>query len=399
MLKSETCTSRVIIEEMHRTPLPHIPILFVICALFLTANVFAQSKSSGEVVVTKCWSYPTGDESGEILASDGSRVFVGFAGAKIEALSFDGKKMWSSELGGDISSNFLASNGGLFLVTSTVSTDPAKGTGSVLRSLSKETGITNWNLKLEDSEKYFLFEFEGAMLIVSKSGAIQSIEAATGNVKWRRKIAEGFTAEPATTGGKLFVAADGKQIFTISMATGEIESLHKVPFGVTALAGAPTGELIVGDERGNLSSLPIASDKPNWKFKSGGEISGILTVGDHLLITSHDNFFYFLGGRNGGLAWKRRLSGRASQIAIVGETYVLVTSFEEHSAVFTSVSNGKIAGQIAFGDDEKLVYAPITSNGIIILLTNEAAYAYSSTGCSQNKESGSDVKPAAATLK
>ncbi|MEO6049794.1 MAG: hypothetical protein ABIP78_00480, partial [Pyrinomonadaceae bacterium] len=161
---------------MHRTPLPQIPVLFAICSLLLTANVFGQSKSGGDVVVTKCWSYPTGETSGKVLASDTSHVFLGFGLAKVEALSFDGKKMWSSELGGDINSNFLALDSALMVVTSTVSTDPETHGGSVLRNLSKQTGITNWTLKLPDAENHFLVGFKDSIVVVSKSGVIQSIK-------------------------------------------------------------------------------------------------------------------------------------------------------------------------------------------------------------------------------
>lgn len=375
---------------MHRTLLPKIFVLFLICVGLPAESVFGQAKSAGEIDVTKCWSYPMSDAIGSGLVSDGSRVFLGSTGAKVEALSLDGKKMWSSELGGDISSNILALDSGLFIVTSTVSTGADKPGGSVIRGLSKETGITNWTLKLPDAEKHFLAGFNGSVVVVSKSGVIQSIDAKSGSVKWKREIAEGFAAEPVFTVNKVLVAATGKQVFGVSLSSGEIDSMRKVPFSVTALGETPTGEIIAGDERGNVSSLVGSTEKPYWRFKSGGEISNVFTVGEHILATSHDNFVYYLLSRNGDVIWKKRLTGRVLKIGNIRDRFALITSFEEHGAVFTDFSNGKVAAQIVFGEDERLVYEPVSSNGLIFILTNEAAYAYTLNGCPANKDGGAD---------
>ena len=353
----------------------------------MTTTVFGQTKPSGEVDVTKFWTYSLGEETGVALASDGNRVFLGLGNSRVEELSIDGKKMWSTELGGDISSNILALAGGLFIVTS-VSSDVGRSAGGVLRSLSKETGITNWTLKLPDAEKHFLGGFNGSLVIVSKSGVIQSIDTQNGKVKWRREITEGFAAEPAFEGGKVIVATIAKQIFVVSLASGEIDSMRKVPYGITAIGKIPSADIVAGDDRGNLSSLVSGSEKPYWSFKSGGEISSVFTVGEHLVVTSHDNFVYFLLGRNGGLVWKKRLTGRVAQISTYADHFALITSIDDHGSILVDLSNGKVAGQIALSEDETLVEPPVVSNGLIFVLTNKAAYGFCLNGCPVMKNGG-----------
>jgi len=372
---------------MRRTPLPKISIFIIILASLMTTTVFGQTKPSGEVDVTKFWTYSLGEETGVALASDGNRVFLGLGNSRVEELSIDGKKMWSTELGGDISSNILALAGGLFIVTS-VSSDAGRSAGGVLRSLSKETGITNWTLKLPDAEKHFLGGFNGSLVIVSKSGVIQSIDTQNGKVKWRREITEGFAAEPAFEGGKVIVATIAKQIFVVSLASGEIDSMRKVPYGITAIGKIPSADIVAGDDRGNLSSLVSGSEKPYWSFKSGGEISSVFTVGEHLVVTSHDNFVYFLLGRNGGLVWKKRLTGRVAQISTYADHFALITSIDDHGSILVDLSNGKVAGQIALSEDENLVEPPVVSNGLIFVLTNKAAYGFCLNGCPVMKNGG-----------
>ena len=369
--------------------LPKILIFTAICAYLVSQTAFGQAKPAGEIDVTKCWSFSLGDEIGSGLASDGVRVYLGGSGGRIEALSLDGKKMWATELGGDIVSNLLPAETGLFLVTATVSSDASKPISeNLLRSLSKETGITNWTAKMPEASKYFIGNTPGAIILASKSGVIQSIDSKTGAVKWKREIADGFVTEPRFYADKLVVASTVKQVFVISLASGEIDSLRKLPFGVSAVGQTVVGDLIVGDERGNLTSFVGSTAKVNWKFRSGGEISAIFTVDDHILVSSHDNFAYSLVTRNGDVAWKRRLSGRVSQLATIEDKYALISSFDDHGAVLTDLSSGKIAGQIALGADENLIYNPIVANGLIFILTSESVNAFSLNGCSAKKESG-----------
>lgn len=373
---------------MFRNSFSKIIILTALLAGLVAATVLGQSKPAGEIDIAKCWSYPASDGGGSALVSDGVRLYVGGEGGRVVALSLDGKKMWSSEFGGDISSNLLTTDTGLFLVTATVSSEVNKGGGTLLRSLSKETGITNWTAKLPNAGSHYLNQYQGAVIVVSKNGVILSINLKTGTVKWKREIAEGFAADPKVFAEKLVVASTVKQVFVISLATGEIDSMRKLVFGVTAVGQTAAGDLIVGDERGNLTSFLGSTEKVNWKFRSGGEISAIITVDDHILVTSYDNFVYSLVTRNGSVAWKRRLSGRVSRIATLEDRYVFMSGFDDHGAVVADLANGRVAGQIVLGDDESLSQNPIAASGLIVVLTSDSIRSFSLNGCSFKKESG-----------
>ena len=69
--------------------------------MLLMPAVFGQSKPTGEVDVTKCWSYPAAKQGGSEFVSDSAGLFVGGNDGGVEALSHDGKKLWASELGGE----------------------------------------------------------------------------------------------------------------------------------------------------------------------------------------------------------------------------------------------------------------------------------------------------------
>jgi outer membrane protein assembly factor BamB len=365
---------------MHRMPFPKILVFSLICLFLLYSSLLGQKRAAAEVDVAKCWSYSLGDAAGEQIVSDGNQVLLGLEGAKAEALSLDGRKIWSSEFGGQFKSNILTADGGLFLVNLTVSGDATKPGDSKLRSISKETGITNWTLPMPDASHYWLGKFNGAVIIVAKNGIIQSVDAKNGNMKWKREIPDGFVAEPLFNSAGVFVATTGNQIFGISMKAGEILSVRKVRFGITSLGETKSGELIAGDERGNVYSLD-GNGKPIWTFKAGGQISNILASSDDFLVASHDNFVYFLRGRNGGRVWKLRLPGRVTGTTLYAGSYALISSFEEHRAMVVDLERGRIAGQAVFDDDETTVQTWPHSEQLIFVLTNKALNAYSVSGC------------------
>ena len=364
---------------MRSLPFPKILVFTIICTFLAFSSLLGQKKAAAEVDVAKSWSYPL--VNGEEVASDGSHVYLASAGAKVEALSLDGKKIWLSEFGGQISSNIIATESSVFLVTTTVSGDAAKLGGSKLRTLSKETGITNWTVALPDSDKYFLRSVNGMIIVISGSGVIEEADAKDGGVKWKREIVEDLVAEPEFTVTDVIVATNGGQILRLSMATGEIISTRKAPFRVTSLAEAD-GDLIVGDERGNLSYYGSGTDRADWIFKSGGEVSYVLPVNGNVLAASHDNFIYFLARRNGDRVWKKRLSGRVAQIATVPNRYshfALAATPGEQRVEVIDLTTGKVAGQIALEEEESVVASPvILDTGVLFLLTNEGLRAYSS---------------------
>lgn len=356
-------------------------------SLMLTAAALGQQKPAGEVVVTKCWAFPTQSTR---IATDGSRIFLGSADATVYTGTFDGRKLWSTSLGGEIFSNLLALDSGLF-VASKSGTDSSQPRDAVLRALSKETGVTAWTQKLPESAGYSLGGYNGSIIIVARNGIIWSVDAKNGTTLWKREITDGFVAEPVFNGNKVTVASTGKQIFVISMATGEIQSMRKSAFAVTSLDETASGDLVTGDERGNVISYAADREKAVWRFKSGGQISGIAVLGQHLLVTSHDNFVYLLARRTGDVDWKRRLAGRVAGVGGVGREYLLVSGLEEPGAVIADILSGRVAARIAFEEGEALVAGPIAIRDAVVLLTTNGVYAYSLNGCGRTKNGGPSV--------
>lgn len=360
------------------------PKITIICALLLALNavaIFAQKKDSPQVTLTKCWSLDVDAKAGGSIVTDGRQIYVGSAGAKIDAVSLAGNKLWSAELGGEINSNLAAGDTGLLVATAAVS--DGNTSGNTLRSISKETGVTNWSVKLPVAAEHFLRARGGEIVVVSKNGIVQLLNAKDGSVKWRREIAEGFSSRPAFSNEKVVVSTTTRQVFAVSLSSGEIETIRKPENAVSSLGHFDNGGLIVGDERGGVSYFSSIGEKADWKFRSGGSVSAIFAVNGSVLFTSHDNFAYLLSSSSGASKWKRRLSGRVTRIATFENKFAIVSSIDDHSVVVVDLSNGKTIGQIPLADDETAVNDPVAGSGSIFVLSDRAVYGYSFAECAK----------------
>lgn len=365
---------------MHAGIFPKTLVLLIVLTVMAVAAAVGQTVSTSEVTLLKCWSSPV--EDGRALTVSGENIFVARGGARVESISIDGQKLWSTELGGEIASNLIVGDGGLFLATSVVNGESDKNDGGgTLRLLSKETGITGWTAKLPEADTYSLGLGTESVVVVTGKGAIESFDLKTGAARWRRELAEGFVGEPRFNHENVYVASTANQVFTVALANGEIVAVTKLKFAPTAVAEI-TGDVFAGDERGNLTSLGNGA-KAKWNFKSGGRISAIVEVGGNLLAASNDNFVYLVTGRNGGVAWKRRLDDRVSQIGLIDGKFVLVSGYEERGAQLLDIGSGKVAGQLSLAEDEFAIARPVSSGGKVFVLTNTGVYGYSTSNSCQ----------------
>ena len=381
----------------YRTPLIA---ALVFCILAISGSSQTPETPAGEI--SRCWFYPLAETSLAIsAAADANQVYLAETGGKLEAVSRSGRKVWSADLGGAISSNALATGSSVVLVTTATGPDGAgkpDGNGkreAVLRSISKETGITQWTVRIAEADRHFLHAYNGWIAVVSTNGIVSALDANGGRTIWRREIASGFIGKPAFSATKVAVATTSNQIFTISLLNGEIEGIQKIALPASSLLWATDGAVIAGDERGNITSIKIDAERPNWRFKSGGQVASLLHVGNDLVAFSYDNFIYSLDERNGDVNWKRRLSGRVSHAAKIGDHYIWVSALDDNGVIVIDSRNGKVVGQVSFGENEKLMSEPVIAEDTVVTVTNKGAYGYSTAKCANGEEGNSGLKPAA----
>lgn len=350
--------------------------LFVFCG---SLACFAQEKGADVLALRECWRYPTTELEASGAASDGNNLYIGERSGRISAIGAeDGKRVWTSDIGGQLVSNLVVRDHNLFLVTRA-----AEGFYD-LRSLSVLSGINTQSTRLPAVGRSRIFASGHHVIIVSEAGDFLDIDPSLGKLIWARALGN---VRVVVTGDNALVAGlnDGRIVF-IGPTDGSITRTVLTKSEPSALL-LSNGHIIVGDDRGNITSLDLAKDRSIWTFRSGGKISGIYTAGDsNVLITSFDNFTYLVERETGHVIWKRRQPSRVVDAAIVNSNYAAVTPFGEPSVFLLDSNNGKSVGQIVIPGSVEFVQPAQLVGDSVVTFTTEGLMSTGFFGCKRNEK-------------
>lgn len=354
----------------------------VFVALLLCCSIagLAQNKEAGAWALRECWRYETTDLVSSASANDGTNLYFGERGGRITAVGVDdGKRVWASEVGGELVSNVLVIDRELLLVIR-----PAEGPYE-LRSLSVVSGIASRSVSLPMSGHVRIYAAGNRMVILSDAGDMAAVDPKAGKQIWAKRL--GAAPKVFIPGEYSLIAGYGDgQIAFIDPTDGRVVRSMSVEYVPSALL-LIDHHLVFGDERGNITNLDIDKDNTVWKFKSGGKISGIYPVSDsELLVTSFDNFTYLVSRANGHVIWKRRQPSRIVEAAIVNSSYAGVTPIGEASVLFFNPGNGKALGQVAMPSSVEFVQPPQIVGDSVITFSTEGIASTGFFGCKRNEK-------------
>jgi outer membrane protein assembly factor BamB len=145
-------------------------------------------------------------------------------------------------------------------------------------------------------------------------------------------------------------------------------------------------KLFWGEKKGFVNSFDTNSNSLTWSVRHGGEISSLSLVSNGVLVTSLDNFVYFISLNKGKNVWRRRLAGRITvKPLIVGNFAVIVTAVSKN-AVVIDLRNGKVVNQISLTDIGFILSKPLVLQNSLVFLTNKGIFSFVTTNinCSQN---------------
>jgi outer membrane protein assembly factor BamB len=336
--------------------------------------------TGGEHPFRQCWQYKFDDAGGQVSA-DGETVFVSVNPAVIRAVEVkSGRNLWTSDLGGSLVSNLLVTDDAVFAVTGQTSQSPYEK--AVLRSLSKQTGITNWTLQLPSEKKVWLGGGgNGIVVMVGESGTITAVSAPERAVRWSAQ-AGGLNAEPAVFDGKLLVDSVDNRTSVFSMTDGRRTSTFLSSFGATAVSFLFEDKIGIGDERGNIYLFELGESTPAWTHKNGAKIASIQMTEYGSLAASNDNFLYLMSP-GGDVIWKRRLPSRPSIRPVnIGE-FAFVAASGEKSLYVVNLKSGKFTDQIALDGEAVGAVSIPGEKGIAVLETDSLVRFSSTENCSE----------------
>ncbi|MEO8573986.1 MAG: PQQ-binding-like beta-propeller repeat protein [Pyrinomonadaceae bacterium] len=328
-------------------------------------------------IFSKCWEFAINSNLGIAPAADASAVYVLDDENKLHAIDLArGNNLWSSEVGGAVVSNLLVLDDSIFLVTSTQSDLPNSSGKTIVRALSRQTGITIWQTETALSPVVWLGPVMGNVASAGSDGSIAAYTRTDGKLVWKTDLTSPITSEPNFLDTSIELGTENHEVVRISGSTGGVQVAWKSEYRSTAVLTGTAGRLLVGDERGNLTLISADGVKA-WRFKNGAQISSVMVHDSEYLAASHDNFVYKLS-RSGNVKWKRRLSGRVLNKPVVLGDIAIVSIVGTGTVYALDLRNGKILNRIETGDEVSLRIAGASKGQEFIVAGPRALSNFSS---------------------
>jgi|GEM_PF-1602097 len=350
------------------------------CSYGLSFQANAQSTDSSTALSRECWRYESRDIESWGAASDSTNVYIAERGGRIAALSIeDGKRIWSTELDGEVVSNLLVSGQSVNVVVA------SRGSGPELRTLSVVSGLITGAARF-DGIRHGIVRLinsgDGSVFAIAEDGrlfaVVRGVLTSVGSFATKLSAA-------TSTGTVLAIASEDKLIKLFSGTGPKINSWN-LSHNAAALAFVEDN-LLVGDVRGNLYLFDPHKGRPLWRLKTGGRVSAIIpTSRSDVIVSSYDNFVYRIDVSTGHVIWRRRQAGRVSHIAILEGDVIAAATFGERGVVLLDPVSGKEIGHAPFTDEAELLQAPISVEGGLVIFTTSGASLNRFGGCGGNEK-------------
>jgi len=361
---------------------------FILVAFFSPSKTFAQKTDNLTASKSICWNSNDKNIGRNHIASDKEAIFVAYLNGYLASINIKtGIKNWTANLGGEIVSDPLIDkydNTKVYIATKPlVPVDKQTvvnkiSDGTVIRSINKVTGITNWKIDIKTTEEVFLYDNGESLIIISKDGKVLALNKLSVQPIWEISFGDTLTTVPFFSENSVTVTFANK-IVSVSLKDASIYFQTELLSPATSLFGHLREKVFWGDEYGKvfrLNSFYKRSKANLWKFQNGAKISRIILTTKGLLLTSLDNFVYLISAEKGRLIWKKRLAGRITLDPLVNGEFVILSSSSNSEASVLDLNTGKIINQISLAEGNFFLSPPVLTDSLLIFATAKGIFAF-----------------------
>jgi outer membrane protein assembly factor BamB len=241
-----------------------------------TGQVFAVRTSDGK----RIWSGNLGNDVTSPAYDEGTLYLAQLDGTLTALDPQTGKARWTFKAGAKLESSPLVAEGRVFFGSD----------DGDLYALDAESGKLDWRRRLGNDVKASPSFSAGTIYVGDYEGAVWAVEAASGKLRWSTDTTKlppggsgGFYSSPSIAFGRVYEARDDGTVYALDQGSGKLDwhfvtsnSIYASP-AAAHVPGTPPS-IYVGSYNHQLYALDAASGRKRWRYDVGGVIPGTPTV-------------------------------------------------------------------------------------------------------------------------
>src|SRR2546421_2712545 len=324
------------------------------------------------------WTYLTDFTTNLRPATDIDGTYLPLTSGLLVSLSTsDGRLIWKTDLGGELSSSPAADEFGVYIASQTAGDQKtnvhARG---ALRALGREGGITLWMRTLPMPIRGTLIANDVNLYGGSSDGRVYAVKKRTGDIVWTLQHSAPFASHPTIFGSKLYIGSEDGYLFSLDKTTGKIFWRYRTRGAVRGGVVVSNDLVYFGSADGYIYAIRQDDGRLRWRRRTGAGVQTVAEGPDGLLVASFDNFAYSLSYSNGDSLWKRQLAGRVVTEPLIAPDGVLFTSLSSPIGVVLDLKSGKQLNSLPIGEDNELTASAVTAGNLLFLTTTHGLLAF-----------------------
>lgn len=346
----------------------------------LTSGQEKEAHLSLSQPLTVKWAYSTDATINLTPITDGEHIYLPLASGIITSLNAaDGKLIWKTDLGGEISSSPTADGNAVYIASKSLEDQKSnkQATGAI-RALGHEGGITLWMRTLPMPIKGTLIENGLNLYGGASDGRVYAFKKRSGDIAWTLQYSAPFESYPIIAGSKLYIGSDDGYLFALDKYNGKIIWRYRTRGPIRGRAYISNGFVYFGSSDGYVYAVSDSDGRLRWRRRTGASVQTVAGAQNGLLVASFDNFAYSLSYNNGDRLWKRQLAGRVVAEPLATSDGALFTPLSSSIGVVLDLKNGKQLNSLPIGEENDLRASPIISGNLLLLTTRHGLIAFSS---------------------
>ncbi len=354
-------------------------LLVIVIIQYSPTQISAQTQLSLSRPLRVKWKYETSMAINLTPAVNKDTVYLPLtAGDIISLQATDGEFNWKTETGGDISASPVADERGVYIASETniAGSTSTRATGT-LRALGRSSGVTLWMRPLQSPIRGVLAANQDTIFGGASDGRIYAVQKESGNILWVLKHSAPFLSNPILSEDRLYIGSEDGTLFCIDQKTGRTFWRYRTRGPLRAPVAVAGQTVFIGSADSYVYAINESDGRFRWRVRTGASVQSVLLTQNGLVVTSFDNFVYFLSLNRGGRLWKRQLAGRVAAQPLAIEEGALFAPLAGDECIILDLRDGKRLNSLLVGEDNNTAASPIATESLLLLTTRKGLFAYS----------------------